>query len=1067
MPLKNEINKLLIIGSGPNIVGEIAEFDLITQQAIDSFLEDGVKLVVVNPNPATVATDPRDNVTVYLEPMTLDFLKRILRMELPDAIVTALGSSISLEMGLKLKQSGILDELGIKLLTINDQTLEVSNDKRKLIDILAANNLPCSKTFDLDTGIESMKQQLQDIHFPIIVLKTDQFGVHRHFNVVDENELLAFLERESRGADYNPQNYQFYEDLSDWEEVLVDVLRDNVGNLNFVNFAGAIEPVAVNSGDSILVSPILTLNNQSIQRIRVITKKIGQIFNHHGILSVHFAVRQQNDRVIIKVLSIRPRITRSALLAYRAGTYNIGYVLAKIALGYNLNEITDPNSGLNAAIEPILDTVATKFPNWSFTESGENHYNLSDRMQARGEAVGIGRNFETAVMKGLESTNPFGQNTSLYHKYLNEDVDELLEELAQPTETRLIQLVIALMRGVSLTKLRQILKIHPVYLQKLNNIAQTIKELQTTYFSAANESENFELLKRAKRFGFSDTVISLLMHQDISVIQEKLAAAQIKPSYLQLDGTAGMYTPKVSAVYSAYGVANEVEPTKSEKRKILIIGLGPFQISLNSEFDFMLFHAIRTLNELNYETIIISNNSEAISSSYRLVDRVYFEPITVENILKIAEYEGVEAVMTQFSGKQTNQFVGELQDKGLKVIGQENFDLYHLDHKEVLNELLENLDFNGVPGTSTKTLAEALTYSDEIGYPVLVGGKTQNRAQKSAVVFDAPALKEYVLENELDVINISKFIDGQKYEVTAISDGENVTIPGIIEHLEQSGSHASDSIAVFNPQNLTSDQRRQIRDMTVSLSHEIKMRGFLNIHFLIFQGTIYVLQIKTYAGHNVAFLSKALRQNITEVATKVILGSSLQELGLPADIWPSNKLIHVKMPVFSYINYQGENSFDSKMKASGSVVGRDTALSKALYKGYAGAGLTIPTYGSIFISVKDDDKKEATDLARRFHLLGFKIFATEGTAGILAEAGITVNTVPKVQGGNHNVIDKLTAHKINLVINVTNYSDLANQDATQIKDAALHAHIPVFSSLKTASYVLEVLESLALTTQPI
>lgn len=1067
MPLKNELNKLLIIGSGPNIVGEVAEFDLITKQAIESFLEDSIKLVIVNPNPATVATDPSADVTVYLEPMTIDFLKRILRMEQPDAIVTALGSSISIQMALELKQSGILDELEIKLLTINNQTLEVVQDKRKLIEVLSANNLPCSKNFELNESVSELQKHLSSIQFPLIIAKADRFRERRHIKVTDEQELLGYLEKEARTSDYNTENYQFYEDLSDWEEILVDVLRDNEGNLNFVNFAGAIEPVSINRGDSVLVSPILTLNNQSIQKIRAITKKIGQIFNHHGILSVHFAVKQQSDRVSIKVLSIRPRITRSTLLAYRAGTYNIGYVLAKIALGYNLNEITDPNSGLNAAIEPILDMVATKFPNWSFTESGENHYLLNDKMQASGEAIGIGHNFETAMMKGIESTNSFEQNMTLYHKYLTEDIDDLLTELAHPGERHLIQLVIALVRGVSLTKLRQLIKIHPVYLQKFNNIAQVISQLRTTYFSTDNNEATAALLYRAKLLGFSNTLIAQITHQHPDVIIKNVREAGIEPSFIQLDGTAGMYTPQVSAVYSAYGVHNEVEPIKSDKPKLLIIGLGPFQISLNSEFDFMLFHAIKTLKELGYETIIISNNSEAISSSYRLVDRVYFEPITIENILRIAKYEGVTSIMTQFSGKQTNHFVGALQEHGLHIVGQEHFDLYHLDQKEVLNKLLTNLDFNGVPGTSTTTLTDALAYSNEIGFPVLVGGKTQNRPQKSAVVFDEPALREYILQNQLDKINISKFIDGQKYEVTAISDGENVTIPGIIEHLEQSGSHASDSIAVFNPQNLTSDQRRQIRDMTVSLSHLIKMRGFLNIHFLIFQGTIYVLQIKTYAGHNVPFLSKALRQDITKVATKVILGSSLQELGLPADIWPSNNLIYVKMPVFSYINYHGENTFDSKMKASGSVVGRDTKLSKALYKGYAGAGLTIPTYGSIFISVKDEDKKEATNLAHRFHLLGFKIFATEGTASILAETGITVNIVPKVEGSNHNVIDKLTAHKINLVINVTNYSDLANQDATQIKDAALHSHIPVFSSLKTASYVLEVLESLALTTQPI
>lgn len=1063
MPRRDELKKILIIGAGPNIVGQVAEFDLITTQAVESFLEDDVHLVIVNPNPATVATQPSSKATIYLEPMTLAFIKRILRMEEPDAIVTAFGSIVAIDMAEKLVQDGILHELDIELLTINEGVLKALADKRNLIEILQANKIPCSQTFELADSISNLRGHLENIQFPLILLKKNKFAANQHLSIKTENELLEYLEKESQTHEYDPADYQVYEDLSDWEEILVDVLRDNEGNLNFLNFAGSIEPVAINSGDSILVSPAMTLSNTHVQQIRRIVRKIGQVFDVHGIMSIHFAVMHHGDQAQIKMLSLKTRITRSCLLAYRAGTFNIGYSLAKIALGYNLNEIKDPNSGLSAAIEPVLDSVAIKVPNWSFTDDGENYYLLNDQMKAGGEAIGIGRNFESALLKGLDSTTFNSQSLGIADYYLPQEPDLILEKIKVRTEQTLLQILAALVRGASLTQIRRITLIHPVYLQKLLHIAQLIIKLQNVEGLVIEK----ELLEEVKFFGFSDNLISEITNipiEDLSKTKDKYG---IKPSFIGIDGTAGLYTPNVSATYSDYGVQDEIEPLPNDKPKILIVGTGPFQISLNSEFDYMLYHSIQTLKELGYQTIIISNNSESISSSYRLVDRVYFEPISLENILAIAKKEQLTTVMTQFSGKMINQFKHHLKQNGLHILGQPDHQTIAIDQKQELNRVLEKLDYNGIPGFSTDNPEKACEFSKEIGFPVLVGGKNCHQSKKSAVVFDIPALSQYITENELSNINISKFVEGQKYEVTAICDGTEVTIPGIIEHLEQSGSHASDSISVFNPQNLSSDQRRQIRDMTVEITKQIQIRGLLNLHFLINRGTIYVLQVKTYAGHNVAFLSKSLGQNITAITTKVLAGKNLEELELPADIWPSSKLIHVKMPVFSYIAYEGRNLFDSKMKSSGSVMGRDTRLSKALYKGYEGASLNIPTYGTVFISVKNADKQAASHLAQRLHKLGFKIVATEGTAEIIAEEGMTINIVPKINNGHQNIINKIKAHKINLVINVTDYSDDANQDASEIKDAALATHIPVFSSLKTAKYIIEVLESLALTTQPI
>lgn len=1064
--MQTDINKVLIIGAGPNIVGEVAEFDLVTKQAIDGFLEDNVKVVIVNPNPATVATDPIKNVTVYLEPMKIDFVKRILRMERPDAIVTAFGSYVSLKMAKQLLEDGIIDELNIQLLTINRQTLEVIDHKHQVIEKLSANNIPCSKTFDLGGSVNELKEHLEQIQFPVIVYKETRTNHNQYHKISSEEELLSYIQLESEQPNYQPENYQIYEDLSDWEEVLVDVVVDNEGNTNFVNFAGSIEPLRINSGDSALVSPVLTLNNTQVQQLRQISKKIVQIFDHHGILSIHFAINHHGDQAEIKVLSMRPRITRSALMAYRVGFYTIGYVVAKIALGDHLNEIFDPNSSLNAAIEPVLDAVAIKLPNWSFTKAGDTYYQLSDQMQASGEVIGIDRNFEAALMKGISATNSNQHNFNIFMQYYEMNEADLIDSLSLHTEHHFIQIITALVRGISVQKIRTIIDIHPVYLQKIANIANLISELLQTDLNNLSP----ELLENAKAAGFENFTIAKLTKTTETKIQNLLNLNQISPGFVRMDGSAGLYPANSSSVYLSYRGQDEILPIEqnNQRPKILVIGLGPFEISLNSEFDYMLYHAIESMKKLGYEPIILSNNSEAISSGYLHVARVYFDTVSLENILRICQKEGINSLLTQFSGKSVNSMLPALEKAGLNIIGRNKDHEMILEDEFSLNNFVKSQDINLIPALTTETEEDAINFANEVGFPVLVGGKSHNYPQKSAVIYDFDALKEYIDSNELTIINISKFINGQKYEVTAISDGQTVTIPGIIEHLEQSGSHASDSIAIFSPQTLSNEHRRVMRDMTVELARQIGTKGFLTLHFLVYNNETFLLQVKTYAGHNVAFLAKALKIDIVEIATQVLLGQNLAEMGYSNDIWPVNQLIHVKMPVFSYLNYTGsQNIFDSKMKANGSVMGRDTRLSKALYKGYEGSGLIIPTYGTVFISVNNEEKHDIINIAERYHRLGFQIVSTKGTANILAEKGITVKVVPKLSSDSRNILEKLENHKINMVINLTSYSDVENHDAIIIKDVALRNHIPVFSSKKTTKYILEVLESLALTTQPI
>ncbi|MDF7638903.1 carbamoyl phosphate synthase large subunit [Lactobacillus sp. ESL0791] len=1058
MPLENDLDKILIIGSGPTLIGSVAETDLVTTDAIDALLEEDIQVVLVNPNPATISTDKRSGVTVYLEPMTLDFLKRIIRMEEPDAIMTAFGSTTGLKITYNLLQDGILQEMGIKLLTTNLQAIKMK-DQRQRIAYLKKLNIDVNRFWQLDAASTALtpEQIDQQLAFPVLVTKFQAYYHNAQYVFTNSKSLSAFFKKERQTENFSWNHYQITEDLSSWEEVIVDVIRDKNGNVAFINFADSIEPVAINSGDSIMVMPALTLNNDQIQELRAISQKIVANLQVTGITSIRFAVKHHGTELHAKVLSIKARVTRSAIWAQRTGLYSIGYVVAKVAIGYNLNEISDPLSGLVAAIEPVQDKIALKMPYWSLATSRKNHYHLGRRKQSSGEAMGIGRNFETAFLKGLASTTNLDYAISVFTSENSKTKEEIKSDLLAPDEMHIVKILAAIAKGFDYQELQQIINLHPIYFQKLQNIVKLGQQL------AADPAISTELLTEVKKRGFSNRLIAVITGRDVSSIRKQLEQVGLATSYTQIDGSAGLYRPKVHAVYSSYGVENEAQQLAAPQ-KILIIGMLPSQVSVTSEFDYMISHAIKALHKNNYATILLSNNDESVANRYKNVERIYFDPITIENICKIAKAESIKDVLLQFSGKEINALSEILMDQGLNVLGYQNKNI----NRKIDNILalpFKNLKLN--PSLRTSNLVEIKNFIEDYDFPFLLGGISRGIKQKSAVVYDLPAVEKYLTENQLDQVSISHFIEGNKYELTAISDGKDVTVPGIIEHLEQSGSHASDSIAVFKPQNLTKIKQEEIKKAAIKIIKKIKMRGIFTLHFLTVADTLYLLQVKPYAGHNVAFLSQALGKDITEYTTEVLIGKNLSELGYINELWPTNDFIHVKMPVFSYIDYNSGNTFDSKMKSSGSVMGRDTQLAKALYKGYEASDLTIPSYGTLFISVRNEDKQKAAQLARRFYRLGYKIIATEGTANVFAEAGITTGVVSKVHDDPNNLIEKIRQHKIVMVINITSLSDIASSDAIRIRDEALNTHIPVFSSIETTELILEVLESLALTTQPV
>lgn len=1059
MPLENDLDKILIIGSGPTLVGNVAEMDLLATDAIEALTEEGIEVIIVNPNPATISTDKRPGVTVYLEPMTLDFLKRILRMEEPDAIITAYGSTTGLRVAHKLIQDGILSQMNIKLLTLNPRTLIMGNQQKRT-QFLQKIGVDVNQSWKLNEiahdDLELRKQHIQEeISFPVLVTKYHKYVHNEHLGFANAQELMDYFKQESQSDGFSWKDYRLTEDLSSWQEIIVNVIRDKEGNIVFVNFADSIEPVAINSGDSAVVMPSLMLNNDQIQEVRAIAIKIANELDALGILSIHFAIKFHGTQIQTKVLTIKPRMTRSAVWIQRVGLYSVGYIVSKVAIGYTLNEIIDPLSGLNASIEPTLDTISIKMPYWSLSDSGYNHYKLGKTMQASGEAMGIGRNFETAFLKGVYSTVDSDLAYRIFESETQKTEDEIKKDLAHPDELHLIKLLAAIAKKIPYSDIQQITHLHPVYYQKLRHLIKIIEDIRTDLTD--------EVLQEAKKRGFSNDLIAKLTKTDVNKIIKRVQELNLEPAYIEIDGSAGIYRPNVHAFYSAYGVQSEAEPLVADK-KVLVIGMLPLQVSVTSEFDYMLAHAIKALHDNGYTTVLLSNNDESVAARYGDVDRIYFDPITLENILAVAKKENISDVLLQFSGKKVSAFSQKLIDNGLHILGRE-----HINPRYKINQILQEpfKKLKRVPSLTTTDRAEMKNFVELYGFPILVGGISKEIKQKSAVVYDMPALDKYLKENRLDEISVSRFIEGDKYEVTAISDGSHVTIPGIIEHLEQTGSHASDSIAVFKPQNLSSEGKSKLTKYSITLVKRIGIRGIFNLHYLRVGESLYLLQIKPYAGHNVAFLSQALGQDITACATEVLIGKNLPDMEYEEKLWPVDNFIHVKMPVFSYINYDSGNTFDSKMKSSGAVMGRDTQLAKALYKGYEASDLHIPSYGTIFISVRDEEKGKVTNLAQRFDRLGFKLIATEGTANMIAEAGITTGVVEKVHTDPRNLLDKIRQHKIVMVVNIINLSDAASDDAIVIRDQALNTHIPVFSSIETAELILDVLESLALTTQPI
>ena len=1058
MPLENDLDKVLIIGSGPTLVGKVSETDLLVEDAIQALSEEDIQVVLVNPNPATISTDKKSGLTVYLEPMTLEFLKRIIRMEEPSAIISAYGSTTGLKVTRELVQDGILQKMGVRLLTLNKQTLTMDNHQ-KMNTFLAENQIEANKYWNLTdfSAVDIQKQLSEKVQFPVMLIKENTSAKNTQIIFDNVSDLNEYLTKERQSESFSFGNYHLSEDLSSWEEVIANIIRDSSGNVLFTNLADTVESVAINAGDSATVMPALTLNNDQVQKIRATAKVIANKLKIVGILNIHFAVKHEGTKFSVKILSIKPRLTRSAIWSKRVGLYSLGYIVCKVAIGYRLDEITDPLSGLNAAVEPTLDKVAVRMPFWSLTQSGSNHYLLGAKMQASGEAIGIGTNFESAFLKGIASTVNLKMSLKIFKTEKGKEKSEIANDLEHPDESHLIKLLAAISKGFSYHKLQRIVHIHPVYFQKLAHIVEIGQKL-----AAGNLTD--ELLIEAKKRGFRNALISDLSDTDINAIEKKLIKLHLKPAYQQIDGSAGTIKPLVEAYYGSYGVQDESQVLTAAK-KVLVIGMLPSQVSVTSEFDYMISHAIDTLHNNNYATVLLSNNDESVAISYKRADKVYLEPITLESILHIAKKEQIKDVLVQFSGKEMNALCKKLIENGLNILGSKNINPKDRI-EQVLTKPLKSLGQNKLLTTVDKT--EAKNFINEHGFPILIGGfNNMGVKQKSAVVYDLPALKKYLKENQLSKVSLSHFIEGNKYEITAISDGKNVTIPGIIEHLEQTGSHASDSIAVFKPQNLTKTGKKLLTEYAIELVKRINMRGIFTLHFLIVAKKIFLLQIKPYAGHNIAFLSKAIGKDIAKCATEVLIGKNLPDLGCKNGLWHSNNFIFVKMPVFSYIDYQSENTFDSKMKSSGSVMGRDTELAKALYKGYEASGIKIPNFGTIFISVRDEDKEKVTSLAQRFYRLGFKIIATEGTANGLAEAGITTGIVSKISRGSHSLLDKIRQHKIDMVINITNLSDSASDDATRIRDEALNQNIPVFSSIETTELILGVLESLALTTQPI
>ncbi|RYL95396.1 carbamoyl-phosphate synthase large subunit [Sporolactobacillus sp. THM7-4] len=1057
MPKRSDVKKIMVIGSGPIIIGQAAEFDYSGTQACQSLKEEGYEVVLVNSNPATIMTDTDIADKVYIEPLTVEFVSKIIRKERPDGLLATLGGQTGLNLAVQLHQSGILDELHVQLLGTDLESIEKAEDREKFRELMIelGEPVPASETV---TSLEEARDFTRKVHLPVIIRPAYTLGGTGGGIATTEEELDTITEN---GLKLSPVHQVLIEkSIAGFKEIEFEVMRDHNDGAIAVCHMENIDPVGIHTGDSIVTAPCQTLSDRDLQRLRSASLRIVRALKIEGGCNVQLALDPGSDQYY--VIEVNPRVSRSSALASKATGYPIAKVAAKIAAGYQLDEIKNAVTGTTyASFEPTLDYVVTKIPRWPFDKFDDAKRTLGTQMKATGEVLALGRTFEESLLKAVRSLEIGSMHLEL-SEAAGMSLEDLYQSISEQDDRRLFFIAEALRRGATVEDMWRITKIDRFFLNKIANIVKIEERLEA-------HPKNREILIEAKRFGFSDWKIAdcwMMNTDDVSNFRKEY---RIRPVYKMVDTCAGEFSSETPYYYSTYEEENE--STVSEKESVVVLGSGPIRIGQGVEFDYATVHAVWAIKEQGYEAIMINNNPETVSTDFSVSDKLYVEPLTLEDVLNVIELEKPKGVVVQFGGQTAINLAAGLADHGVRILGTSLDAMDQAEDRDRFEQLLLKLNIDRPQGATAFSIEEALKIADQLGYPVLVRPSYVLGGRAMEIVYHQKDLIHYmknaVKMNPEHPVLIDRYLVGTEIELDALSDGTDVYIPGIMEHIERAGVHSGDSIAVYPPQTLSKAMKEQVTSTAIKIARGLHVVGLLNIQFVIHEGQVYVIEVNPRASRTVPFLSKITGVPMAKTATRLILGETLRSLGYKTGIHPEpKKRVYVKVPVFSFAKLRRVDvTLGPEMKSTGEVMGQDATLEKALYKGLLASGMTIPSHGSVLFTIADKDKEEALSLVRRFYDIGYNILATEGTAKIIAERHLPVTVVNKIGGEAPNLLDVIRHGGAQFVVNTLTKGQRPARDGFRIRRESVENGVVCLTSLDTTEALLTVLESLAFSTE--
>ena len=1051
MPRNKEIKKVLVIGSGPIIIGQAAEFDYAGTQACRSLKEEGLEVVLLNSNPATIMTDKDIADRVYIEPLTVEVVEQLILKEKPDSVLPTLGGQAALNLAMELEENGFLRRNNVRLIGTTSETIKKAEDRLEFKTTMEKIGEPCAASLVVET-VEAGIEFAEKIGYPVVLRPAYTLGGSGGGIAQDRVQLVEILENGLRLSRVGQVLVERC--IAGWKEIEYEVMRDGNGNCITVCNMENLDPVGVHTGDSIVVAPSQTLGDKEYQMLRTSALNIISELNITGGCNVQYALHPETFEYC--VIEVNPRVSRSSALASKATGYPIAKVAAKIALGYTLDEIRNAVTRKTyASFEPMLDYCVVKIPRLPFDKFISAKRTLSTQMKATGEVMSICDNFEGALMKAIRSLEQHVDSLMSYD-FTHLTDEELQEELAVVDDRRIWKIAEAIRRGMGYEEIHYITKIDQWFIDKIAILVEMEQKLQ-------NHSLNAQTLREAKRLEFPDSVIARLTGNTERQIHDMRLEYGITASYKMVDTCAAEFAAENPYYYSVFGSENEAVQT-SGRKKVLVLGSGPIRIGQGIEFDFCSVHCTWAFAKEGYETIIVNNNPETVSTDFDIADKLYFEPLTPEDVESIVDLEQPDGAVVQFGGQTAIKLTEALMKMGVPILGTSAENVDAAEDRELFDEILEQCQIPRPTGGTVFTAEEAKEVAGRLGYPVLVRPSYVLGGQGMQI-----AINDHDIDEFIGIINriaqdhpilVDKYLQGKEIEVDAVCDGEDILIPGIMEHIERAGIHSGDSISVYPAQSISEKTKRTIEDYTKKLARSLHVIGLINIQFIVCGEDVYVIEVNPRSSRTVPYISKVTGIPIVPLATKVIIGHKIRELGYEPGLQPEADYFAVKMPVFSFEKIRGADiSLGPEMKSTGECLGIARTFDEALYKAFLGAGIKLPKYKNMILTVRDEDKEEAVEIGRRFERIGYRIFATRGTAEALKAGGVKANAVNKIEQESPNLMDLILGHKIDLVIDTPPQGADRSRDGFVIRRNAIETGVNVLTAIDTAKALITSLEN--------